>query len=146
MAIELRTIRCHHFRVSREPCPNPAVVEILRPAPHLLCAQHAAMELGAGEGFSYSEGWEAHGAEEYARYCEQAVDALQEMDAYNDRGPYADNPVLQEVVEEAITYLEEYELERARTVLERLGGERRETTRERGKRELWEKWSGKLRD
>lgn len=39
-------------------------------------------------------------------------------------------------ISEAVTYLEEYELERARRVLERQGGERLPTSRERKYAEL----------
>lgn len=145
MSIELRTIRCHHFRVSREPCLNPAVVEILRPAPHLLCAQHAAMELQASDGHRMSEGWEHYGAEEYARYCEEALSFLDELTRRKHQ-PCDDNPVLEEVITEAITYLEEYELRRARAVLLERGGTIQETTREKDRREMWEEWSGKLEE
>jgi hypothetical protein len=142
MAIEMRSIRCHHFRVSREPCENPAVVEILGPQPHLLCAEHAAMELNADPGWAHQEGWETHGAEEYARYCEEAVNALEGwMRTNGGDEPFADNPVLEMILEEALTYLEEYELERARRVLERQGGRREETVREKSMREGLEKLS-----
>ena len=91
------------------------------------------------------EGWEHYGAEEWARYVEGAIDFLDE--ATNKKGSvYDDNPVVAEVLEEAINYLEQYELERSRAVLLRQGGSPRETTRETGRRELWEEWSGKLED
>ena len=146
MSIELRTIRCHHARATREPCTNPAVVEVVGPAPNLLCAQHAARELEGGAGWAHEEGWEEFGAEEYARYCEHALDALGElMRLSGDDRPYDDNPVLGLIVEEAVNYLELYELERARRVLEARGGERRETAREREFREVFERQARKTR-
>jgi hypothetical protein len=111
---------------------QPAVVEVLGPAPHMLCAEHAAVELANTEqGWAHEEGWETYGAEAYARHCERAVEALEAF-AITDgsHGPSDDNPVLGEVLEEAINYLEEYELERARRALERRGGERILTSRE----------------
>jgi len=103
MSVELRSIRCHHFRVTREPCLNPAVVEVLGPAPHLLCAEHAAAELGnTAPGWAHLEGWEEFGAEEYARHCEQAMNALEEWSRVDGaRARYPDNPVLTHVLEEA---------------------------------------------
>ncbi len=139
MAVEMRSIRCHHFRVTREPCMNPAVVEVMGPEPHLLCAEHAAGELESDPGFTHQEGWELHGAEAYARYCEAAADFLEDaMRAGGGDKPLPENPVLELVLEEASTYLEEYELERARVVLERQGGERRETLSEGRSRGIFE--------
>lgn len=144
MSIELRSIRCHHHRVSREPCLNPAVVEVLGPEPNLLCAEHAAALLTETDpGMSHEEGWETFGAEEYARHCEQAVNALESF--MHDNGgdePFADNPVLESILEEALTYLEEYELDRARRALEARGGHRQQTVREEKSRELFEKSLG----
>ena len=76
MSIELRSIRCHYFRVTREPCLNPAAVEVLGPVPRLLCAEHAACELRLESGFAREEGWEGGSAEAYARQCEEAINAL----------------------------------------------------------------------
>lgn len=136
MSVEMRSIRCHHFRVTREPCLNPAVVEVLGPVPKLLCAEHASRELDSGPGWRHLEGWEEHGAEGYARLCERALDALTVFDKANGAdGSSAHNPVLELILGEAITYLEEYELERARGVLEERGGNRVETLRETEMRE-----------
>ena len=55
MSVELRSIRCHYFRATREPCMNPAVVEVLGPAPRLLCAEHAAGELQPDAGWDHDE-------------------------------------------------------------------------------------------
>ncbi len=142
MSVELRSIRCHHSRATREPCMNPAVVEVLGPVPFLLCAEHAAQELSADPDLAHKEGWEAFGIEEYARYLERAMDALEGMARANGGDkPFDDNPVLGLIIEEATNYLELYELERARRVLEIGGGKRRETARERQFRELFERAS-----
>ena len=144
MSIEMRSIRCHHARATREPCTNPAVVEVLGPAPYLLCAEHAAGEFQVGPDLAHEEGWEEFGAERYARHCEDALDALEGAARANGGdGQSDDNPILGLILEEATTYLEEYELERARRVLEARGGERRETGRERKFREVFERQFGK---
>lgn len=133
MSVEMRSIRCHHFRVTGEPCMNPAVVEVLGPTYNLLCADHAAAELEAGPGYAHREGWEVDDPETYARHCEHAVDLL-------DESPFHDNPVLSVIMEEALNYLELYEMQRARAVLERRGGRREETSRERKFREFYEQF------
>jgi len=146
MSIELRSIRCHYFRVTREPCLNPAAVEVLGPVPRLLCADHAACELRLESGFAREEGWEGGSAEAYARQCEEAINALDgwtRESGGDDTVAY--NPVLEDILEEAITYLQEYELERARQVLERQGGEREETAREKRFREGTEQLLARLR-
>ncbi len=146
MSIELRSLRCHYFRVTREPCLNPAVTEVLGPVPRLLCADHAAGELQSEPGFAHMEGWEGDGAETYARHCEEAINALDgwtRESGGDDTVAY--NPVLEDILEEAITYLQEYELERARRVLERQGGEREETAREKRFREVSERTLAMIR-
>lgn len=140
MAIEVRSIRCHYFRVTREPCMKPAVVEVSGPYPKLVCAEHAAYELETEPGFAHQEGWEEFGIEAYARYCEQAVSEMHELKRANGADEMSpENPVLEMALEEAITYLEEYELDRARRALERLGGARETTSRERAFAEGFEK-------
>lgn len=113
-----RPIRCHHFRCTPEPCMEPATVEVLGPYPTLYCEEHARQQLEEGLG----ERWESLGIEEYARDCEAAVSQLHRW--MQDRSI---GVTLYEILEEARTYLEEYELRRVRAMLEAEGGTPRPT-------------------
>ena len=113
-----RPIRCRHFRCTPEPCMEPATVEVLGPHPALYCAEHARFRLEEDIG----ERWEHVGVEEYARDCEAAVSKLHRWALEADTGE-----TVYEVLEEARTYLEEYELRRARRKLIESGGTPRPT-------------------
>lgn len=114
----VRPIRCHHFRVTTEPCMEPATVEVLGPYPTLYCEEHARQRLEENIG----ERWEHVGVEEYARDCEAAASKLRRWMREADVGV-----TLYEILEEARTYLEKYELRRARAQLMAQGGTPRPT-------------------
>ncbi len=122
MPREIRPIRCHHWRVTDEPCPEPATHEVLGPAHHLLCEEHAkAMAEDPCE-----EDWlETQSPERHARECEEAADVLNRW-MWGVRA----NGVAYYILENALTYLELYELPRARAALQAAGGEPRATDRE----------------
>lgn len=113
MTKQARPIRCHYFRVTNEPCMEPATVEIEGPAPQLFCEEHARDWLGEDLG----EYWEQFGAEGYARDCEEASSKLRRWMREPDT-----SATLYDILEEARTYLEEYELPRARVQLVAEGG------------------------
>ncbi len=124
MPRKIRPARCHHWRVTDEPCTEPARHEVLDPCHYLLCEEHArAMAQDPSE-----EDWlETQSPERYARECEEAANSL-------SRWMHGDetNPVAYYILEEALTYLELYELRRARVALQRssAGGEPQPTERE----------------
>ena len=111
MPRKIKLARCHHWRVTDEPCPEPATHEVLGPAYGLLCEEHArAMAEDPQE-----EDWlETESPERYARECEEAASSLFRWMRSDET-----NPVTHYVLEEALTYLELYELERARAALQR---------------------------
>lgn len=91
---------------------QPATHEVLSPTPHLLCEEHAS----ATAADPLEEDWMAHdGAEGYARLCEEAVS---DLNRFSKEG----NHVTHYVLEMALTYLELYELPRARAELIKEGG------------------------
>ena len=122
MPREIRLARCHHFRITSEPCPEPATHEVLGPCHYLLCKGHArAMAEDPSE-----EDWlETESPERYARECEEAASSLFRWMRADET-----NPVAYYVLENALTYLELYELRRARAALEEAGGEPRPTEHE----------------
>jgi hypothetical protein len=130
-------------------------VEIRGPVPEMLCEEHARDYLEDMPG----ERWQDYGAEspvEYARFCEDAVDAL------TDLMETASNPVLYDAPEEAFACLEAYALWPARKALVRAGETPRPTReelrrlsffRESAERFGWtdrpewvERWLAKLRE
>lgn len=122
MPRKIRLARCHRWRVTGEPCTEPATHEVLDPCHYLLCEEHAqAMAEDPNE-----EDWlESESPEQYARECEEAAGSL-------FRWMRADgtNPVTYYILEEALDYLELYELGRARPALLEAGGEPQPTERE----------------
>jgi hypothetical protein len=107
-------IRCFVGRAAGRPCEEPAIREMLDPAPRLLCEHHARQDIEE-EG---SEDWtETHGAERYARLCEEAANSL-----YRWMRDERQNEVTHYVLEDALTHLEIHELKRARSALEETGG------------------------
>ena len=67
---------------------------------HLLCAEHAVRELQTEPGYAHEEGREEFGAEEYARNCERAVDALGALMRLNGDDEASDDiPILGLIVE-----------------------------------------------
>jgi hypothetical protein len=113
MPEQTRPIRCQYFRVTPEPCMEPATVEVLGPDYTLLCEEHAADRLAE----NMPERWEQVGAETYARDCEQTASKLHRL-----MGDAGAGSVFYEILAEAETYLEEVELPRARAALEAEGG------------------------
>lgn len=122
MPRKIKLAQCHHWRVTDEPCSEPATHEVLGPAHYLLCEEHAqAMAEDPDE-----EDWlETENPERYARECEEAADSL-------SRWMHSDetNSVTYYILENTLTYLELYELRRARAALLEAGGEPRPTERE----------------
>ncbi len=99
---------------------EPATVELVGADIEVLCAKHAR-ELP-------TEGWDEYGAERYARYLEDAASRLWELEgeAFSSR-----NPLLHQIALGVRSYLELYELERARDRLVAEGGTPRLTASER---------------
>ena len=119
MTQQTRPIACHWGRVTKEWCKEPATVEILGASPTVLCEEHARQRIEAGLG----EGWEEFGTETYARYCEEASNALHQWAGHDgNAGAPELNPVLYEVLVEALTYLDTTGLRRARKQLIAEGG------------------------
>ena len=122
MPRKIRPARCHHWRVTDEPCTGPATHEVFGPAHDLLCEEHA----GAMAEDPQEEDWlETQGVARYARECEEAASSLHRWMHCDET-----NPVTYYILEEALTYLELYELRRARAALREAGGEPRPTEHE----------------
>ncbi len=119
MPREIRLARCHHFRITPEPCPEPATHEVVDPCHHLLCEEHArALAEDPRE-----EDWlETQSPERYARECEEAASSLFRWMRTDET-----NPVTYYVLEETLTYLQLYELPRARAAFVEAGGAPRAT-------------------
>jgi hypothetical protein len=140
MTEEVRPIRCHFGRVDLEPCMEPATVEIVGPTPTLLCEEHARHRF---EEDKAKPTWWLYSADDevqYARWCEEAADALRAWwddpgAAITLEGPL--NHVLEHALEEAATYLECYELRRARAALIKSGEAPRPTVKERSMLEFF---------
>jgi hypothetical protein len=116
-----RPIRCFQGRATHEPCMEPATVEIMGFDPHVSCEQHARYWLEDGP----PEGWE-----------EFAVSRLWDLE-----GEYfKTNPILALILEGSRSYLELYELGRAREKLEAEGGTPQDTAPEREYLELARKY------
>jgi hypothetical protein len=114
MPREIELARCHHWRITDEPCPEPAMYEVLGPAHHLVCEEHAEMLARDPR----EEDWlETQSLEQYARECEEAANTLFRW--INSDVP---NSVTHYILEGALTYLELYELPRARAALREAGG------------------------
>jgi hypothetical protein len=131
MPEEARPIRCVWGRVTSAPCMEPATVEILGPQPTLYCAEHARHRLEEIP----CEQWEDElwgGLEDYVRDCEEAASQLR-------RWEHEAGGVLYEVLVAARTYLECYQLRRARAKLIESGGKPRAVESERAMLEFFDK-------
>ena len=129
----IRPIRCHYFRITSEPCPEPATHEVLGSAHHLLCEEHAE---SLAEDPQELDWLETEDPERYARECEEAASSLHRWTDSDEI-----NPVTRYILEEALAYLELYELPSARAALRGAGGEPQPTEHELEKLRLFEEWA-----
>ncbi len=122
MPRKIEPARCYHWRVTSEPCPEPATHEVLGPAHYLLCEEHAQ---AMAEDPQELDWLETESPERHARECEEAASSLfRWMDGDEI------NPVTRYILEGALTYLGLYELRRARAALREAGGEPQPTEHE----------------
>lgn len=125
MPRKIKLAQCHHWRVTDEPCSEPATHEVVGPACYLLCEEHARAMAENPNEEDWLETDSLSEAKQHARDCEEAANSLSRwMDADET------NPVAYYILDGALTYLELYELRRARAALVEAGGEPGPTERE----------------